>query len=249
MDVNPTERARRTALELVWQRGERRRPGPRPSLTLQAIVAATVALADADGVEAVSMQRVAERVGLTPMALYRYVGGKDALLFLALDAAAGSPPPPLAPREAWRSAVERWVRCQFDTIAAHPWMARVPVSEPPLGPNQVAWMERLLECLAQTPLTPVEQLGILNLLGGFVLGHFRLYDDLTRGARVAGMTREEAERRYMQTIGQIVDTSNFPRVAAAFAAARTDPSTDARADFEFGLARILDGVELMVIRR
>ena len=61
-------------------------------MTLDAIVAATVELADANGIEAVSMQRVAARVGVTTMALYRYVATKDDLVFLAVDAAAGEPP-------------------------------------------------------------------------------------------------------------------------------------------------------------
>ena len=89
----PRKSRRRSALDLAWGWDERPRPGPRPSLKLEDIVAAAVALADADGIEAVRMQRVAERVGVTTMALYRYVGGKDDLVFLAVDAAAGEPPP------------------------------------------------------------------------------------------------------------------------------------------------------------
>jgi AcrR family transcriptional regulator len=237
--------ARRTALDLAWGWGERPRPGPRPSLKLEEIVDAAIALADAEGIEAVSMQRVAKRMGVTTMALYRYVGSKDDLLFLAVDAAAGQPPPSDAPDEPWRAAVERWARGQLDLLTAHPWVARLPISEPPLGPNQVAWMECLLEDLAGSGLSLVDQLGVMNLVAGFVAGHFRLYAELSAGALARGRTREEAERRYMETIGQVIGTARFPHVASAFAAASEAPSTDARADFEFGLARILDGIEVM----
>ena len=241
----PHDATGRTAIELAWGWGDRPRPGPRPSLNLKQIVDATVALADAEGIEAVSMQRVAEGVGVTPMALYRYVGSKDDLIFLAVDAAAGAPPPSPANRGRWRAAVERWARGQLDLLTAHPWVVQVPVTDPPLGPNQVAWMERFLESISGSGLHEADQLGVLNLLSGYVLGHVRLYADLTQGARVRGLTREEAERRYMETIRRVIDTALFPRVAAAFEAASAVPSEDARADFEFGLARILDGVEAM----
>ncbi len=85
-------------------------------------------------------------------------------------------------------------------------------------------------------------------MSGFVAGHFRLYAELTIGAGMRGLTREEAERRYIETVGQVLTTEQFPHVAAAFAAAAEAPPTDDRADFEFGLARILDGVEAMAGR-
>jgi AcrR family transcriptional regulator len=238
----------RSALDLAWGRGERPRPGRRPSLKLDEIVAAATALADADGIEGVSMHRVAQRVGVTTMALYRYLGGKDDLVFLAVDAAAGPPPRSPEQGEPWRAAVERWAGGQLGMLTAHPWVIRVPISEPPLGPNQVRWMERLLECLAGAGLSDVDQLGVVNLLSAFVAGHFRVYADLTAGARAGGLTREEAERRYLETIGQVIDTPRFPRVTAVFAAASAEPSSDVQNDFEFGLARILDGVEVMAHR-
>jgi AcrR family transcriptional regulator len=248
MKRKPPDATRRTALELAWGWGDRPRPGPRPSLKLEEIVDATVELADADGIDAVSMQRIAERVGVTPMALYRYVGSKDDLIFLAVDAAAGKPPPFPAKRERWRAAVERWARGQMDLLTAHPWVVQVPVTDPPLGPNQVAWMERFLESISGSGLFEVDQLGVLNLLSGFVLGHVRLYADLTQGARARGLSREEAEGRYVETIRQVIGTERFPHVAAAFMAMSAVPAADARADFEFGLARILDGVEVMARR-
>ncbi len=239
------ETHRRSALDLAWGWDERPRPGPRPSLRLGDIVDAAVAIADANGIEAVSMQRVAERVGATTMALYRYVGGKDDLVFLAVDAAAGEPPQSPAPGEPWRAAVERWALADLELLTAHPWIVRVPMSEPPLGPNQMAWMERLLECLAGSGLPEVDRLGVVTLLAGYVSGHFRLYDDLTQGARARGMTREEAEHGYFETIGRVIDTARFPIAAQVFAIASAAPRTDAVADFEFGLARILDGVEVL----
>jgi AcrR family transcriptional regulator len=238
----------RTALDLAWGRGIRPRPGPRPSLALREIVDAAVAIADAHGIEAVSMQRVADRVGVTPMALYRYVGGKDDLVFLAVDAAAAAPPPSTSPGQPWRQAVERWARADLDLLTAHPWVVRVPISEPPLGPNQLAWMEAMLEALDGSGIGRAEQLGVVNLLAGYVGGHVRLYDDLTRGARARGLTREQGEREYFATAIELLDHDRFPNASAVFAELSTVTGADSRDDFEFGLARILDGVETLAAR-
>jgi AcrR family transcriptional regulator len=234
----------RPALALAWRLADSPRRGPKPSLTLDAIVAATVELADANGIEAVSMQRVAARVGVTTMALYRYVATKDDLVFLAVDAAAGKPPPGPAVGQDWRSATERWARDQLESLRRHPWVARVPIKEPPIGPNQVAWMERCLECIAGSGLPPLDQLGVLNVLSGFVLGHFRLYDELSRGAAAGGLNLEGAQQRYAELIRTMIEPTRFPRTAAAFAAIADLGTTDSvREDFEFGLAMLLDGIE------
>src|SRR5688572_30415165 len=94
------------ALAAVWGLRERPRRGPKPGLTLDAIVDAAVALADADGLGAVSMSRVAEKLGFTTMSLYRHVSSKDELLMLMMEAAIGAPTPSADPAPNWRAAME-----------------------------------------------------------------------------------------------------------------------------------------------
>src|SRR3984957_4776793 len=86
-----------TALDLLWGTRDRPRRGPRPSLSLDRIVAAAISLADEEGLANLSMQRLAERLGCAKMALYRYVPGKSELVALMVDAALGDPPEPPAP--------------------------------------------------------------------------------------------------------------------------------------------------------
>ena len=239
----------RPALALAWGLVDPPRRGPRPSLTIEAIVAATVDLADATGIESVSMKRVAARVGVTTMALYRYVATKDDLVFLAVDAAAGEPPPGPAAGEGWRPATERWARGQLASLRRHPWVGRVPIKEPPIGPHQVAWMECCLECIAPSGLPPLAQFGVLNVISGFVLGHFRLYDELARGAAADGLSVKGAQQRYADLMGRVIEPTRYPRTAAALAARADLAGTDAvREDFEFGLATLLDGIETMLLR-
>src|ERR1700729_1512024 len=85
-----------TALDLLWGTRDRPRRGPRPSLSLDRIVAEAIALADEEGLANLSMQHLAERLGCAKMALYRYVPGKSELVALMVDAALGDPPEPPA---------------------------------------------------------------------------------------------------------------------------------------------------------
>jgi AcrR family transcriptional regulator len=246
---SPPTATNRSVLDLAWGRGGGPRPGPKPSLALAEIVSAAVEIADSDGLDGLSMQRLAKRLGVTPMALYRYVDTKDDLVFLAADAAAGDPPSAPGRGESWRAATERFARGQLSTLSRHPWVARIPLGGPPLAPGQVAWMERGLECLTRAGLDPLGSLGALNLISGYVLGHFRLYQELAGADLARGTSRHEAELGYAELIQQLIDPARFPLVAAAFASAAAMPDGDPAADFEFGLARILDGLELMRPRR
>src|SRR6516225_4610088 len=101
------------AVAAAWGvRDRTRRKGPKPALTLSRIVRSAIRMADADGLEAISMARVAAKAGTAPMSLYRHVSGKEQLLELMGDAAWGAPPPPpappTAPGESWREGPSRW---------------------------------------------------------------------------------------------------------------------------------------------
>jgi AcrR family transcriptional regulator len=123
------------------------RRGPRGQLVLDEIVAAAIALADAEGLAAVSTRAVAARFGKTAMALYPYVGTKEQLLALMQDQA-WAMPDWAEPRTGLPDALEAWAMALFDLHLAHPWLAARPWSETSRGPNERDWMERLLAILA-----------------------------------------------------------------------------------------------------
>src|SRR5690348_11362331 len=147
----------------------------RRGLSEQRVVAAAIELADADGLEAVSMARVAERVRFTTMALYRHVAGKDELLRAMLDAGLGQPPAALDdPGADWRAALELWTRAVLDALLAHPWAINVPITGPPMSLTQLAWLDRGLRALAQTGgLTEDEKADIVLLLNGYAFWEAR----------------------------------------------------------------------------
>jgi AcrR family transcriptional regulator len=161
------------AVEFLWGGRAERTRGPKPTLSLDRIADAAIAIADADGLAAVSMQRVAADLGYTKMSLYRYLPGKTELVALMVERALGEPPP-LAGRD-WRAALAEWCRLLLAGFVRHRWALDATVGARPLGPNELAWMESALTVLAGTPLTGGERLDAMVLL----VGHARMLAEQT----------------------------------------------------------------------
>src|SRR6201992_2229738 len=136
-----------TTFELLWGDPQRPRRGPKPSLSLERIVAEAIALADAEGLASLSMQHLAERLGCAKMALYRYVTGKPELVALMPDTGLGAPPPP-AGEQSWRAVLRLWATTIFGRYRAHPWAIEASAGPRPTGPHELAWMETALAALA-----------------------------------------------------------------------------------------------------
>jgi AcrR family transcriptional regulator len=236
-------------LAAAW--GLRTRPGkgPKPGLTLDRIVAAGVQVAAKEGLGAVSMGRVATELGAATMALYRYVAAKNELLDLMVDAAIG-PPPPMPPDEGWRDGLLRFARTHLGILRRQPWILRVPITSPPLTPNQVGWMDHGLAVLAGTTLEEHEKLSTIMTVSGITRNWALLTADITAAAQASGTTADEAMLSYGQLLGKLVDPRRFPAIGRLLATGILDmPDETPDTDFEFGLARVLDGIAALMDRR
>jgi AcrR family transcriptional regulator len=240
------------SLETAWGLRERPSKGPRPGLTLQRIVDAAVKVADSEGLAAVSMSRVAADLGASTMSLYRYVAAKDELLALMMDAAGGAPPAAPAAGEGWRAGLSRWAWAELDFHRRHPWVMRIPISGPPVTPNQLAWLERGLACLRDTGLAEGEKLSVMLLLTGYVRNYATIEADLAEGARAAGVTTEAAASNYGRLLAKLTDAERFPAlhtlVASGIFEVQEEPE-DPDDQFAFGLERVLDGIDALVRTR
>ncbi len=237
-------------LEAAW--GLRREPsrGPRPELSLGRIVDAGVTLADARGLDAVSMSRVAGALGAATMALYRYVRTKEELLLLMVDSAIGEPPAARQSNEAWRPALQRWALGHLAALRRRPWIVRVPIGGPPIAPNQVAWFDRGLGCLKDTRLAEIEKLAVLQLVDGVVRHQGTLEADLRLAAEAPQSLVAQGIQAYGRSLAGLIDGDRFPALTALVAAGvfeGGDESPDS--EFEFGLERVLDGIEAFVRER
>jgi len=240
------------SFEMAWGVRERPNKGPKRGLSLEQIVDAGVAVASTDGLGAVSMSRVAGELGTSAMSLYRYVASKDELLALMVDAALGDiPDPPLD--EPWRAGLEWWARVELAAYRAHPWALRVPVSSAPITPNTLLFLDRGLQCLGGTNLAEGEKMSVVLLLTSFTRSWAMLSADIV--AAVADGTSVHVNFNYGAILSKLITPDGFPALTKVLAAGvfeNPEESTDIEFlehDFNFGLATLLDGVEVLVRAR
>lgn len=247
-----SEEALPAGLRRLWGVSEPARLGRPAELDVPQVVRAAVELADRDGLAGVTLPKVAKVLGFTSMSLYRYVGSKDELLELMRDAAIGPPPSPEDDTMSWRDGLRWWARGERQLYLARPWLVRIPLSGPPSGPNQIAWMEVALAVLRETGLGWAEKIGIMNLISGYVRHSALLSQDLLQG-RTEGLDQSAAEQEYGRALVTLIDPERFPEAARMFAspvfesAPSTQDDTD-DPDFTFGLELILDGIATAVAR-
>ena len=179
-------------LDLLWGRREPGRRGPRPSLSVERIVAAAMAIADRDGLGGVSMARVATELGVTAMSLYHHVPSKDALLQLMWNDSAQVARDLVIEGDSWRKRLRNWSIAQWDMIECHPWITQMPVASPPLGPNALTFVERGLQTLDGTGLPGADKLRIIGLLSSYALSEARMAHDAARMLSQAGRTADTA---------------------------------------------------------
>lgn len=232
-------------VEAVWAAARGERTGQvRSGLSLERVVAAAIEIADADGLSAVSMSRVAKRLGFTTMSLYRYVSSKEELILHMQDAVGGPPDAfDAVGSQGWRADLERWAWAVLGTMRAHPWMTQtISMLGPPATPNQLAWFDRGLATLGSTGLPEGDKVLTMLLVQAHVFG-----DLLFTAAENPSMPGAVGTDDYERLLARFLDPERFPALLGAFAGGGFESSPDPAADrdeyFGFGLTLILDGVE------
>jgi AcrR family transcriptional regulator len=230
----------------AWGVRERPHKGPRPALSLSRIVAAAVRVADTEGLDAVSMGRVAGELGTAPMSLYRHVSSKEDLLTLMVDAAWGEAPEGPVPGEDWRAGLSRWAWALRTGARQHPWVVRVPLSGLPIMPNEVAWFENALACLDDTGLSEARKASVILLLAGYVRTLARTEAEIEAAVRASGLDPMEWMASYPRMLAELADPRRFPALTRFIAAGVFEAEDGPDDEFIFGLDRILDGIEVLV---
>ena len=228
------------AVQLAWGIAEPGSRGPRRGLALEQIVDAAIEVADADGFAALSMSRVAKRLGYTTMSLYRYVDSKDTLVQLVMDRVIGAPPR-IDPDLPWRDALRAWAMAEFHSIMRHPWWLDIGLGVPPTGPNNMAWLEVGLSVMGKTALPEPVKFQLVMNVSFFVIGRTRVVRELSASNR-------DDDADYGAVMTQVLDPERFPAITAALASSAFDQGDldwD-ESDFQFGLDRLLDGYERYV---
>jgi AcrR family transcriptional regulator len=242
-----------SGLDLLWGRRGGGRRGPRPGLSVEAIIEAAIRLADAEGLEAVSMARVAQLLGFTTMSLYRYVTSKDELLQLMWNASAQGAESLVLEGQGWRPRLRHWALAQREGMDRHPWITQMPLSAPPLAPNSMTFVERGLEAMDGTGLADQDKLRVIGLLSSYTLSEARMAHDAARAAEQARTQGTGAPAPDFEALlRELIDEQHYPRLYRIAWSAENlepaDPAENERREFEFGIDVILDGVQALIDR-
>ncbi|HEY7429863.1 MAG TPA: TetR/AcrR family transcriptional regulator [Streptosporangiaceae bacterium] len=224
--------------EVIWARPERGTRGPKPAHSRADLAAAGVRVADAEGLDAVTMRRVAAELGTGTTSLYRYVPSKEDLLDLMADAVLAEDDPPGRTGD-WRADLAIVAHCMRGRMLRHPWLAALSALRPSLGPNGLRWLEFTLAAVDGRGLTADDMIIATGTVTTFVLG---------------SVVTELAERRTASSLAQwraaqgaygdsIIAGGQYPVLARIMIEASL-PHRDSPAEkgFTEGLSRILDGL-------
>lgn len=240
-------------LELLWRQSGRpvSRRGPRRGLNVDEIVAAAIDLADAHGLDAVTMRGVARVIGVAPMTLYTYVPGKDELLDLMLDSLYEQMPRTNVARKSWRARLEAVARHNRTMFDAHPWAAVISTGRPPLGPGLMAKYEHELRAFDGTGLDDVEIDSALTFLLDFVRASAHAAADAQAAKRESAMSDAEWWAANEPLLAQIFDATAYPTAGRVGTAAGMAYGAAYSPDhaYDFGLERVLDGIGVLIDRR
>jgi len=239
-------------LRLLWRAQAppegRARRGPRRGTSVDAVVAAAVALADEEGIAAVTMRQLADRLGVGPMSVYTYVPGRAELLDLMLDDAYARMPRHQHDARPWQQRVRTVADDNHALYTRHPWAAHVSTLRPPLGPGQIGKYEHELAAFTGSGLDDLQIGDALTLLLTFVRANARDSSDASHTRQVSN----DDDQSWWHTVGpllaDVLDTDTYPlasRIGAAAGAAHASAHDPGHA-YTFGLDRIIDALAHLV---
>ncbi len=236
---------------LLWRGRERPARAGRSRLSVDTIVAAAIELADAEGLPALSMRRVADRLGVGVMSLYTYVPGKAELVDVMLDTVYGEADLPEPAEEGWRARLERIARSNRSLYRRHPWLLQVATSRPVLGPNVIAKYDHELQAVAGLGLTEIEMDLLVTVIADYVHGAVRAAVEADQAEQRTGMTDEQWWRVYAPMLEKVFDANRYPTAArvGAVAGEAYGAAYDPDRAFDFGLHRLLDGIGAFIESR
>ncbi|GIE28349.1 TetR family transcriptional regulator [Actinoplanes italicus] len=237
-------------LTLLWRRTlgtPQGRRGPKQRVSVDEVIQAGIAVADAEGLPAFSMRKVADRLELKLMSIYTYVPGRSELIGLMVDEVAGEVPhPPHA--GTWRDRLTGVARHMWDEYHRHPWLLQVENSRPWIGPNGSERYEWQLAAVEGAGLTDLEMDQVVTVISAFTAGAARMSVTSRSTAEESGITDLEWWEVNAPILERVMPPGAYPlsgRVGTA-AGEEYNAVADPARSFLFGLERMLDGVQVLI---
>lgn len=222
----------------IWLRPERAGRGPTPTFDRNRIAAAGIALADADGLPAVTMRAVAGALGAGPASLYRYVATRDELLELMIDQVNGEISYAELGSGHWLGDLLALARQSRAIHLAHPWLLDATAARTPLGPHAVTYLEHALAALADLDVSPRTKLEAVAILSAVVSA-------LTRAEviqNLAGQTVPQWQLAQAEYLTQVAMAGHHPHLATALTGKSPEVEDSPESLFDRILTRVLTGL-------
>ncbi|MBB6672479.1 TetR/AcrR family transcriptional regulator [Cohnella nanjingensis] len=216
-------------------------------MSIEQIVDAAIAIADQEGIAAVSMNRVAASLGFTTMSLYRYIPSKDDLLLLMQDAVCDMPFAPVTEGRHWRDGLREYVRISVGAMVKHAWYGDLPISGVPITPNNLQVVDYALGTMRELPLNDYEKMSLVLLASSYARSVGIIQRDIERAIRAGASPGAFSGMDYTEALRHLVTEERYPNLhplvmSGAYTEENTEENTVGN-DFDFGLERILDGIE------
>lgn len=210
----------------------------RVPLSKELVLRAAITLADRDGIDALTMRRLAQELGVEAMSLYYYVANKDELLSGMVDLVASEIEAPSGGAD-WKTAIRRSAISFHDTLARHRWATNIMISGPPgVGPAQLRYSDALLRRLRESGLSPELTHHAYHALDSHIVG------STLWAAGVSTVMKTKAD--FVQKFIRELPRDEYPDFANHVDQHMTKSvRTTGKSEFEFGLDLILDGLEQM----
>jgi AcrR family transcriptional regulator len=237
-------------IDTIWARDDAEAAGPQP-LSREAIVATAIEIADAEGLEAVSIRRLATKLQARPMSLYSHIERKGDLIDLMVDEVMGGAILPDGPPvDDWREGLRQIAQRTRETARAHPWLIAIAFRRPFVGPNALRHIDQSLGTLSSLSLTPERKRAVLLAVDSYTLGFVRweVKSPKADGTSCAGIPADGPSAEEIDTyLAAQVATGRYPHLAELSELGSKDVSLGVKAErFEVGLEWLLAGIEAEV---
>jgi AcrR family transcriptional regulator len=189
------------------------------------------------------MRRIATDLGVSTMALYRYVGGKDALILQMVDAAIGDFPIPARRPTSWREGIETAARLQWAAYRRHLWLpSAVTLGRPQVLPNLLPHTDAVLQAVSGFGVDPSTSMYAAITVFGYVRGVALNLEPEAQAEQDTGMTADEWASHQAGQLASMVEAGDLPGFRALGLPGGFDFDFDLDQLFEFGLELVLDGL-------
>jgi AcrR family transcriptional regulator len=234
-------------IDTIWARDEAEAAGPQP-LSREAIVAAAIEIADSEGLEAVSIRRLATKLEARPMSLYSHIERKGDLIDLMVDEAMGGAILPEYPRpDDWREGLRQIAKRTRESARAHPWMIAAAFRRPFLGPNALLHIDQSLAAVSALPLAPERKRAVLLAIDSYTLGFVRweIKSQKEGGPACAGIPEDGPSAEEIDAyVAEQAASGKYPYLSE-LGGKKMSLSLEAE-KFEVGLEWLLAGIEAEV---